>query len=139
MPEDKRQKNPLAERSGRRLRLARELAGYRTQEEAAAAAGIEPGTYGQYERGWVLVTSEALLRLRPVLHQTADYLLGLDDPCHLSPEERLLVDLFRETRNAGIRRSILEHARLQHDLDKSLPTVTTAGAGRGTTGAGRGR
>ncbi len=136
MPEEKREKNPLAERSGRHLKLARERAGYRTQEEVGLAAGIEPGTYGSYERGWVLVTSEALLRLRPVLHQTADYLLGLDDPCHLSPDERRLLDYLKGTRNPGLRESIIEHARLQYELDKTLPstseTATKPGGTRGS-------
>lgn len=129
MPESKREKSPLAQRSAEHLRRARERAGYRSQREVALAAGIEPGTYGSYESGWVLVTSEALLRLRPVLHQTTDYLLGLDDPCYLSLDERRLLDYFRETRNPGLKESILEHARLQHELDKTLPPVRSAGGG----------
>ena len=119
MPEERREKNPLAERAGQHLRWARERFDY-TQEAVAEEAGIEGGTYGSYERGWVLVTSEALIKLRPVLHQTADYLLGFDDPASLSLDERRLLECFRNTRSPRLRKSTLTVAEANFGHDQAI-------------------
>ena len=118
VPEERREKNPLAERAGQHLRRARERLDY-TQEGVAEAAGIEAGTYGSYERGWVLVTSEALIKLRPVLRQTTDYMLGLDDPSSLSLDERRLVECFRNTRSPRLRKGILDIAQANCEYDQA--------------------
>ena len=86
--------------------------------ECAELDALRRSSQNLYERGWVLVTSENLIKLRELLHQTADYLLGFDDPLGLDIEERLLLDLFRQTRNTGLRNAILDYARLQHDFDR---------------------
>lgn len=119
MPEERREKSPLAERSGQHLRRARERLDY-TQEEVAEAAGIEPGTYGSYERGWVLVTSEALIKLRVVLRQTADYMLGFDDPSGLNLDERHLLECFRNTRSARLRKIVLDVVEANSRADQAM-------------------
>lgn len=102
------------ELSREHLRKARELLGL-TQEEVAELIHVQEGTYGAYERR-TLVTSDALIRLRPVLRQTTDYLLGFDDPCGLSPEERLLLERFRGARFKDLQDNILEYARLHEEV-----------------------
>lgn len=138
MPTEER-KTPEKERAAAHIKRARIAAGYETQGDAAQAAGMELGQYGQYERGYVMPPGEALLALRRIFRQTADYLLGLDDPCDISPEGRLLLELFESTRNPGLRDSILNHAKIQHDLDRSLPMPADRPPPRAKAGPRRNR
>ncbi len=102
------------ELSRRHLKKARKLLRL-TQREVAELTNVGTGTYGAYERR-TLVTSDALIRLRSVLRQTTDYLLGFEDPCDLSPKERLLLERFRGACFEDLQNNILEYARLQEEI-----------------------
>ena len=60
---------------GKRLRSAREQAGYRSAESFAHALHIEPHTYRKYERGAAEPNFETLVRIKELLNISADYLL----------------------------------------------------------------
>lgn len=98
------------------LRRAHRLLGL-TQREVAERLNVDEGTYGAYERR-TLVTSDALIRLRSILRQTTDYLLGFEDPCGLTEKERLLLERFRGARFEDLQENILEYARLQEEIAK---------------------
>lgn len=112
------------ELSREHLRKARNALGL-TQKDVADRMNVDEGTYGAYERR-TLVTSEALIRLRAILRQTTDYLLGFEDPCGLTQKERLLIERFRAARFEDLQDNILEYARLQEEIARAQrPTAGT--------------
>ena len=98
-----------------RLRAARELRGYKSQQSFADAFGVAQSTVGGWEAGSREPTYQTLVRLASFLRVSVDYLLGLtenengplseigeealDDELisrvtALSPEDRQKVDFF---------------------------------------------
>lgn len=59
---------------GKRLRQARERAGYRSAQEFAGVLGKEPHTYRHYERGEAEPDFDTLTRLCELLDVTPNYL-----------------------------------------------------------------
>ncbi len=108
-----REKPPYAIEVGRQMRKARKQAGL-TQGELAAAIGIEEGRYGNYERGWVLAPTDVIIKLRERLHRPADYFLGYEVLPGLRPDERELLQHYRELPQVS-KDSLLRVAR---SLDK---------------------
>lgn len=130
MPETAKSREEL---SREHLRIARKLLGL-TQQDVGNAMGSDAGTYGAYERR-TLVTSDALIRLRGILRQTTDYLLGFDDPCGLTPKERLLLERFRGAKHEDLQDNVLEYARLQEELARGRHSARATGP-RPATGGG---
>jgi transcriptional regulator with XRE-family HTH domain len=62
---------------GKRLKTAREKAGFASAQQFAHILGIEPATYRKYERGAAEPNFETLTRLCEHLNVTPDYLLPL--------------------------------------------------------------
>jgi transcriptional regulator with XRE-family HTH domain len=60
---------------GRRLRQARERAGYKSAQSFAEAMGFDPHAYRKYERGQAEPNFEKLLRICEILKITTDELL----------------------------------------------------------------
>lgn len=98
-----------------RLKEARELRGYKSQQSFADAFGVAQSTVGNWEAGKRRPNMEAIKRLASFLGVTVDYLLGLTDENEgplseigeealddelisrvkaLSPEDRQKVDYF---------------------------------------------
>lgn len=126
MPETPKTREEL---SREHLRKARKLLGL-TQRDVAERLNMDEGTYGAYERR-TLVTSDALIRLRSILRQTTDYLLGFDDPCGLTAEERVLLERFRAAQYPDLKANILEYARLQEEIARrQAPRGTSGGTKR---------
>ena len=78
----------------KRLKEARELAGYKSAASFAAALALEPHTYRKYERGDAEPNLETLTRMCHLLRVTPNHLLPLaaqvgdDTPAtrHSSPQ-----------------------------------------------------
>lgn len=113
-----RKRSALATSIGKRLTKARERLG-QTQEDVAQSIGLELGTYGHYERGWSLITTESLLKVADALAVSVAYLLGLPER-DLNEEEQLLLDTFRAIQSPDIRRTILSLTAHQVELDRKL-------------------
>jgi transcriptional regulator with XRE-family HTH domain len=62
---------------GRRLKQARELAGYKSAQQFAHILGIEPHTYRKYERGASEPNYDTLTRICELLEVTPNHLLPL--------------------------------------------------------------
>lgn len=62
---------------GKRLRAAREGAGYRSAQQFAHAIGMEPHSYRKYERGTAEPNFERLVQMCEQLNVDANYLLPM--------------------------------------------------------------
>lgn len=67
--------NQVMRTFGKRLRAARERAGYASAQQFAGVAGLEPHAYRKYERGASEPRLEVIVRLCELLDVTPDYLL----------------------------------------------------------------
>ena len=63
---------------GKRLRKAREQAGYSSAQKFSATLGIEPHTYRKYERGQSEPNFEVLVRICELLAVDTNYLLPVN-------------------------------------------------------------
>ncbi len=89
---------------GRRIRDLR-LASHATQNEIAQVLNISRSAYTLYETDKRELNFETLCRLADHFQVSADYLLGRTDNPRLSeelkPEERLLLERYRELDSRG--------------------------------------
>jgi transcriptional regulator with XRE-family HTH domain len=62
---------------GKRLRTARENAGYRSAQSFSNVLGMEPHAYRKYERGSSEPNFETLVRICELLRVNTDYLIPI--------------------------------------------------------------
>ena len=122
---EKRKKNPLAIRMGRRMarqrrRLRGPDGGKVEQPDIARKAGLSVEAYGSYERGWHVAPTKHLAAIAKALDTTVDYLLGLPDPCDLNDDTRTLVEVYQDIETSDIRQNLLALAFQQRALDQRL-------------------
>jgi|SRR5579859_964599 len=104
-----------------RLREARERKGL-SQREVARLCGLGINQINRYENGATDPASHILQKLATSLGVSADYLLGLTDepigiaaPSEVKPEERELLDMFRQEGWRGVARLSVEKATRQEN------------------------
>ena len=119
--------DPIAQEQGRRLRLAREAKSRQlgrefTQREVAEAAdmGLTLEAYGSYERGRHRIPEEYLQPIARVLDVSPYYLQGLPEPKPLRAEAALLADIANEIQNPQSLALLIDVAKDQLRLDRSL-------------------
>jgi len=124
-----REKDPLAVKIGKRLRSLRTRAGYMTPADFAKKAGLEPGTYGQYERGWALPPVDTLLVIADALGVTPNDVLERRGRDELTAEERELISTLRQYETPTMREGLLEDARRRLETERKVRQIYAPGDG----------
>ena len=124
-----REKDPLAVKIGKRLRSLRTRAGYMKPDDFAKKAGLEPGTYGQYERGWALPPVDTLLVIADALGVTPNDVLERRGRDELTAEERELISTLRQYETPTMRESLLEDARRRLETERKVRQIYAPGDG----------
>ncbi len=109
----------LAQEIGNRLRAARESRGWQ-QAEVAERIGVPVETYGSWERGYRLMTTDKLPVVASVFGRPIWYFFGAPDPSRLSDQERILLDLYRSLRSDRLREALIMHARSFREAEEEL-------------------
>jgi len=102
----------FAKRVGRRMRIAREAMGLQ-QGDVASAMRAKEDTYGSWERGYRLITTDRIPDLCRVLRRPPQYFLGLPDSQELGDDERFLLELFRSIAHPAVK---TQATRIVRDL-----------------------
>lgn len=100
------------------LQKLRKKAGYKTQEAFAEAYGMNPRTYGSWERGEVELSLAIAFQLTEFLECTLDELVGRDAPSpqYADPRQRALNNCY-ENMNADGKETLVKVARsLEYDI-----------------------
>jgi transcriptional regulator with XRE-family HTH domain len=108
-----------AKQVGRRIKAARQSLDLQ-QAEVAALVGVPTDTFGSWERGYRLVTTDTLPALCAALHRPVTFFLGLPDPQELSENERTLVEVFRCIRSSVLQTQAIDAVRSLCRLDTQL-------------------
>lgn len=91
---EKKEKKELYTQIGRRVREARETAGY-TQEKLASTIDVSVQYISDLERGIVGLSVQTLIKLCSTLHTSSDYIL-MGKTSELSYLQRLVQDIPEE-------------------------------------------
>lgn len=87
--------------SGRRIRLARKAAGYRSAEDLARDVGTSGSAIFMYERGERYVSPDVAVRIAKATGRTAGWIMAVEDDPGLSPDEKVLLHKYRVTDDRG--------------------------------------
>lgn len=100
--------------SGRRIRLARKSAGYKSAEDLAREVGTSGSAMFMYERGERYISPEIAVKIAQKTGRTAGWIMAVEDDPELSPDEKALLHKYRLTDDRG-RYQIQSIARAQPD------------------------
>jgi transcriptional regulator with XRE-family HTH domain len=107
---------------GRRIKAARKALDMQ-QADIAAQVHVLEDTYGSWERGTRLVTTDHLPALSHALHRPINYFLGVPDEHNLEDDERLLVELYRDIGHPVMQKQLIVLARSMAEITDEAPII----------------